>query len=733
MEGKKVKTQVLLFSLSMCISLLSQEQDSVTNYLIDEVIVSGKRIEMNPIDIGRNVSILTQDDIKNSACNNVGELLSHQGGINVLGSLQNPGALQRIYIRGTNANQSLVLIDGIRITDPASVENTVDLSEISLSNIQKIEIVRGSHSTYYGGSAIGGVVNIYTNRRDDPGLNVDAFIKSGTFGKGSSEFTQDLQLNYTVNNGIYFNGEIFNSNIRGLDAVIDTTSGKIKYNADDDDFQKRDLTGKIGYKTSHWDVYLSYKDVSQNTDLDDGAFRNDNNHNSTLNRYMVSYGLSYDFSKSLDVSIFGGYTDIERVTTDDSSVVDQLQIAGEPAIDIYDHQYTRNYYTGSILNNEIQLNYSNKYMDAFIGGDIYKETMSANFYLYSNSQWGIYESEENLDTLNLNSLYKSIFAHINLKGEIAGRYFSDFSLSLGCRYNNNNNYGSHYSYEINPSYKINKNSIIYFSYATGFNSPSLYRLYYPSEYYASSISRGNPNLKPEISKSWEFGLKQNITSNSFLSISFFNINIENSIEYVYLWDKNIDIDSLGLNYMRDDHRGDTYLNLGTQNIRGIELSYRTKIGNKFSLSGNVTLFNGILKYDVSQIDTSHTSGNHVQLFNSGEFISDKLNTSGLLRRSNTSNLTISYYPAQFITLSASIRYIGPKSDVFYDSNLGPWGALGLVNVDDYTFVDLNTRIHISDNLNLYFKIENLFDTEYFEILGYTTRGRGISLSLRYSY
>lgn len=733
MEGIKFKIQAVLFGLSLCLSLSSQEQDSVSNYSIDEVIISGKRIEMNPIDIGRNVSVLTQEDINNSACNSAGELLSHQGGINIIGACQNPGMLQSIYIRGTNANQTLVLIDGIRITDPASVENTLDLSEVSLSNIQKIEIVRGSHSTYYGGSAIGGVINIYTKKRDNPGLNVDALIKSGTFGKGSSEFTQNLYMNYTLNNGIYFNGEIFNSNIQGLDAVIDTTSGEIKFNIDSDDFRKRDINGKIGYKTSHWDIYLSYKDVSQKNDLDDGAFRNDNNHNNTLKRYMVSYGLSHNISESLNLGIFGGYTDIERITTDDSSIVDQLQITGEPAIDIYDHQYTRNYYTGSIYNNEIQLSYSNKFLNAFIGGDIYKETMSANFYLYSNSQWGVYESQENLDTLDLHCLYKSIFAHLNLNGNIAGKYFNNFSLALGGRYNNHSNYGNHYSYEINPSYKINRNSIMYFSFATGFNSPSLYRLYYPSEYYASSISRGNPNLKPEISESWEFGLKHNITSNSFLSISLFNIKIENSIEYVYLWDKNIGIDSLGQDFMRDDHRGDTYLNFGTQNIRGIELSYRIKPGDKFSLAGNVTLFNGILKYNRSEIDTSHTSGNHIQLFNSGEFISGNLKKSGLLRRSNTCNLTLSYYPVQLITLSTSIRYIGPKSDVFYDSNLGPWGALGLVNVDDYIFVDLNTRIHFSDNFNLYFKIENLFNSGYSEILGYTTRGRGLSLSLRYSY
>ena len=111
----------LLSSLLFSITISSQEQDSVKNYPIDEVIISGKRIEMNPIDVGRSVSIFKEEEIKNLPYNNIGELLSFQEGINVIGSYQNPGALQRIYMRGTNSNQTLILVDGIRITDPASV------------------------------------------------------------------------------------------------------------------------------------------------------------------------------------------------------------------------------------------------------------------------------------------------------------------------------------------------------------------------------------------------------------------------------------------------------------------------------------------------------------------------------------------------------------------------------------------------------------------------------------
>ena len=140
-----------------------------------------------------------------------------------------------------------------------------------------------------------------------------------------------------------------------------------------------------------------------------------------------------------------------------------------------------------------------------------------------------------------------------------------------------------------------------------------------------------------------------------------------------------------------------------------------------------------VKYDPSDIDTSHTSGNHVQLFNNGEFINSSLEKAGLVRRSNTANITLSYQPVKSLTISALLRYVGPRIDVFYDSNLGPWGAQGLANIDDYTLMDLNARLQLTDSFYLLMRLENVFDTRYSEISGYTTRGRGVSLTVRYTY
>ena len=129
-------------------------QDSIPSQDLNEVIISASRTEQNPIDVGRSISVISQDEIQKSVYSNVSELLSEKEGIYIIGIGQTPGSLQSIYLRGTGINQTVILIDGIRITDPSSVDNAVNLAELSLANIERIEIVRGTQSTLYGSSAI---------------------------------------------------------------------------------------------------------------------------------------------------------------------------------------------------------------------------------------------------------------------------------------------------------------------------------------------------------------------------------------------------------------------------------------------------------------------------------------------------------------------------------------------------------------------------------------------------
>ncbi len=701
------------------------KQDTLKTLLLKEVIVTATRSEKNVADVGRSITVITSDDIKNSVYNNTAELLSQQEGIYIVGAGQNPGMLQNIYVRGANSNHTVIMIDGVRITDPSSADNAIDLSELSLTNIEKIEIVRGSHSTLYGSSAIGGIVNIITKKATKPGFNADAEMKTGTFGNGTMDITENVYLNYTAKTGLYASTEIYNTNVNGLDATLDTvTDPNVYKNRDKDGFDKLDVIGKLGFKNKKWDVFASYKITDQKTDIDDGSYKDDDNYTLDFNRNLLTYGFAYKINDKLKLKYNGGLSDMTRIAVDDSSVVNEM---GD-----YDNAYFESTYKGSIFNNELQANLKLKGMDVVLGGGRYEETMTAKtYYLNTNTVWG-YESESDLDSLDIRATTNNVFVHIDLNGSLLNEKFKAFDIAVGGRWNGHSTFGDHFTYELNPSYKVSSNALFYASYSTGFNAPPLYRLYAPDANYISGITRGNKNLKPETSVSYEFGLKQKINENTSIGIAWFYTVVDNVIAYAYLWDKNIGIDTLRSDTIRDDFRGDTYLNIGTQTNKGIEFSINSKLSDKLYVSGNLSLVSGKLNYNPIDIETEYTQGHHVQLFTTGAFLNKEVETLGLTRRPNTANVSITYKPVEKLKVRVDMRYAGARNDIYYESTLGPYGALGTISVEDYTLVDITIRYSFNKHLSATIRGGNIFNVKYQEINGYTTRGRSIYLKLRYT-
>jgi vitamin B12 transporter len=247
----------------------------------------------------------------------------------------------------------------------------------------------------------------------------------------------------------------------------------------------------------------------------------------------------------------------------------------------------------------------------------------------------------------------------------------------------------------------------------------------------TTITRGNPTLDPETSASWEVGFKQKVSEGTSFGISVFTTETKNAIEYAYLWDKNIGIDTLGNDWMRDDYRGDTYVNVGTMRTSGVELNVVSKLNEKFIAGANLSLVSGRLIYHSGGLDTSHTHGNHVQLYSSGVFLKNQdTEVLGLTRRPSTANVSLTWVPIKALRIRGDVRYVGARPDVYYESSLGPYGALATVPVGDYMLVDLTVKYDFTKNISAVVKGENLLDKEYFEINGFTTRGRAVYISLR---
>jgi len=686
---------VLLFSTC------AMAQDSTKVTTLREVVVSATRTEQPVIEIPRSVTVIHEDVIQTSIYQSLGDLLNAQSGLYVVGANQTPGMNQNVFMRGSNSNQVAVLIDGVRITDPSSPNAAVDLSEISLANVERVEIIRGSHSTMFGGAAVGGVINLITKKDGSPGFHGVAGWQGGTFGKETGLSSGNINLQYGDHSGLYFDGSVFREDVRGLDASDKTVS--TSFTADRDNFEKTDASLKAGFRNESWYANVSFKNVHQYTEIDNGAFSDDDNYYLTFDRKLMQYYAGYNLNPFLRFSVLGSFSNSQRFYKNDSSKVSATA---------YDKAYVTGTNHGKLQTHEVALNFKKEKVEGVFGGGLYSEKMFFDNYFFYNDPLFPFESVINYDTLDTHTTTRYVFAQ-------AGYSPGNFNLSAGTRLSSHTTAGNFMTFEINPSFTFN-DLLIFGSLSTGFNAPSLYQLYDPSKSYTAYTTRGNSNLNPEKSLSLEAGIKRQFSSGSYLTFSGYQTRIINAIEYVYLWNGSTPVEELDYT----DDRGDTYINAGEQLVKGLELESHVAITDQLSIQVNGSVMRGRIKMKPENIDLVKTGGHHVQLYNQGIFINRDIEQEHLVRRPDfTIFARIDYKLVSDLTLSATYRHTGRRFDSGYDPSLGPYGGLARINVHAYRLVDAGINWQATKIFGVAFKVENLFNESYRELAGFQTRGR----------
>jgi vitamin B12 transporter len=453
-------------------------------------------------------------------------------------------------------------------------------------------------------------------------------------------------------------------------------------------------------------------------DADQGAYQDDNNAFTEFDRNLYSYGANAELSEQLNLEFTGAYSDLQRNFVNDSSLVSPNS---------YDGIYTETNAEGSLWENELKAIAKGEYTRLVVGASASRQTMSTRNYTFS-SQFGGFESTTDLDSLNLQEVIYNGYIHTNFNGGLLASSMEPISLVLGARYVNHDEFGSHFTYEINPKVQLSPSALIYGAITSGFNAPSLYQLYSPSQSATALTNRGNQNLDPEKSVSYELGWKQQVSSAFSFELSAFKTEVRDVIEYIYLWNGN-SAGSIGAG----DYLGDTYINASQQDVMGVELSAAAYPVDKLQLQGNISLTRSSLTFGPDDISRSYTGGNLVQIYESGQFVTEEQEIEGLTRRPSVNAFVSATYEAtDRLRLNLDSQFVGARDDVFYSSNLGPYGALDRSNVDGYNLTDIGIRYEISRQFSVTGKVENLFDTDYQEINGYNTRGRGMYLKASFS-
>lgn len=529
------KKLLTLIALGAALNAVAQN-DTLSGKPLDEVTVTtANKVEQKQSTTGKVITVITKEQIEKSSGKTVAQLLNEQAGITINGAYNAAGSVQTVFMRGSNAGRTLILLDGVPMNDPSTITTDFDLNMFSINEVERIEVCRGAQSTLYGSDAIAGVINIITVKKDiNKKINAKATISGGNLGT----LKTNVQVYGKVNKLTYttrFSKLLTN----GFSSAYDSTGKK---GFDNDGYNGEVAQAAVQYQFTN--TFLAKAFVMNShykADIDASVFTDEQDY--TINNKQFSTGFGFVYKKAaVSVTANYQYTQIGRSYVNDSGFVAGFS------------KFEKNEYSGRTQFAEVfaSINLGSGFT-LLHGGDFRIGNMS-NDYL-SLSSFGPYTTNFKDTAMSQTSIYSSLlFSSTNKK----------LNIELGGRLNTHSRYGSNYTYTFNPSYTINNNYRIFGSIASGFKAPSLYQLY-------AGGGIGNAALLAEKSVNYEIGIQQQYKKISN-RIVFFYRDIKDGIDY------------------RNPNPGITsgYFNFIQQVVRGIEYEVSVQPTSKLSITGNYT-------------------------------------------------------------------------------------------------------------------------------------------------
>ena len=205
---------IIIFTLFYIIQAKAQVEP-IKRDTLKEIIITSNRITLPFSKTSRTITLITADDILKSSATNVADLLQNVSGVDIR-RRGTDGMQSDLYIRGGNFDQTLLLIDGVKMDDVQTGHHTMN-AILSLDNIERIEIIKGPAARIYGQNAFTGAINIVTKNITDNSLNVGLNYGSYNNKKGTASFTQKFDnggvmasVGYQDSDGYRFNTDFEN-------------------------------------------------------------------------------------------------------------------------------------------------------------------------------------------------------------------------------------------------------------------------------------------------------------------------------------------------------------------------------------------------------------------------------------------------------------------------------------------------------------------------------------------
>ncbi|MBX7136575.1 MAG: TonB-dependent receptor [Oligoflexia bacterium] len=606
-----------------------------------EIVVSATRIESDRREVASSVSVISAEQIEARGVSEVKDILKDVAGVDVVQS-GGAGGNTSIFIRGANSEHTLVLIDGIEANNPINPTRAYDFSNLTLDNVEQIEVLRGPQSVLYGSDAMGGVVSIRT-RKGHGAPAGSLYFEAGSFDS------------YLERANLHGSEGIFNYSLSAsrLDTGGISAASTSYGNHEADGFEDTALAARFGLDLSETlalNLYL--RNIDSNSDLDNfgGAFGDDPNR-VLDNREFMTRGEAV-------VKLFDGRL---KQTWGISWNEQDLQDDNDPD-QLNPGELLRSSYDGDLLKLDLQNQIAlGERAQLLIGVETEEESASSEY--FSDGAFGPFTSNFEETSERTNGYYAELALNADR------RFFATF----GVRVDDHESFGDHVTYRIAPVYLINATGTKLFgTVGTGFKAPSLFNL--NSEF-------GNPELDPEESLGIDAGVEQKIYGDAL------------TVGATWFWNKFDDLISFNPATF-------VFENVNQAKTRGLELMVRGTAGPALDSQIELTL-----------MDTEDQS--------TGE---------DLLRRPHAKiGAGITYRPIDKLRLGAGLVFVGVRDDNDFS------GAAPLrTQLSSYSLVNLNAGYRLLPNVELFLRVENLFDRSYEDVLGFGSPGAAGYGGLKFS-
>ena len=412
------------------------------------VQVTASRVAETVDDTLADVSVITREQIDASGARDVLDLLRLEPGVDLY---RTGGAGQQtsLFLRGTNANHVLVLIDGVRVASANT--GAFAFEQLPLDAVERIEIVRGPRASYWGSDAIGGVIQIFTRKLDGPRVSLGYGTYDDAEGSAGIGHWNGAD-GYSVIVGARHVGGFSATNRRICNGPDDPYC---TYDPDDDGFRNKNLAAQAAHAFGSQVLSAALMRSQGETEFDQGS--------------------STAIEQSAGVDLQG---EIEPGWSHRLSIGNSREDLDTPAF--FTLYQTRR--TMLAWQNEISL------------GDRQR--------LIAGVDW-VHERGENRDTFADAPLYRdSRDDRALFGGWKAG--FGAFDSELSLRYDDNSEFGNATTGSLALGWRLSDMARLYASYGQGFRSPTLNEQFSPG--YGGQFA-GNPDLDPERSRSGELGLE----------------------------------------------------------------------------------------------------------------------------------------------------------------------------------------------------------------------------------